>query len=312
MVAAVAHGLYGNQAYIAEQIHTKTCDAETLLKKVADEWLQRIPAAYATGTATITGNDGAVIPAITVLQHQDGRQYRTTDEAIITGGTATLNLVAMEAGTRSHITDGVLSLISPITGVDGDVSAATVSAGAEIEDIERLRDRLLDKQQNPPLGGKDYDYVAWAKAAHVDVTKVWITPHENGIGSIVLRFVTEDLADPIQTAAHIQAVKSYIQTMRPAGLRNFTFEAPEAVELGLAFSSLTPNTPEVQQAIEAEQRDLLRRESIGGATILVSQIREAISAAEGEQDHVINLTENIALANNQFAVVGDIAWPNQQ
>jgi len=128
----------------------------------------------------------------------------------------------------------------------------------------------------------------------------------------VLRFVIEGLANPIPTQAHIDAVRSYLLTVRPSGLRNFSVEAPTALELGLAFTSLTPNSLAVQGAITAELRDLLRREATGGSTILLSQIRESISAANGEQDHVINLTENVIATPQQFPVLGDIQWPVEQ
>ncbi len=124
-----------------------------------------------------------------------------------------------------------------------------------------------------------------------------------------MRFVSENLANPIPDAPLITLVTNYINTQRPAGLRNLTVAAPTAVPMDLVFTSLASNTLSVRAAIEAEVKDLIRREYVAGGTLLLSHIREAISRATGETDHVITLAANLTYTASQFPVWGTPTWP---
>lgn len=312
VIAGVAHELYGNQAWIAKQISLHDADEERLVDEAATLGIPRIPPQYSGGTLTFTGNSGVLIAADRFLQDDSGALFKTTADVTTASGTAQATIVAMEAGLAGNLVQGSsLTLLEPIVGIDNTatVDAPGLSGGADIEAIERLRERVIARKQEPPMGGNSYDYVAWAKAASVDVTRAWPFFHENGIGSVVVRFVTEDLASPIPTQPIIDVVSAFMDTVRPAGTRNFVVEAPTAKPMNLTFSSLMPNTPEVQTAINAELLDLIRLEGKPGSIIPISKIREAISRATGEQDYNISLNTDISYSDSQFPTLGTTTWP---
>jgi uncharacterized phage protein gp47/JayE len=65
----------------------------------------------------------------------------------------------------------------------------------------------------------------------------------------------------------------------------------------------------VREQVAAELSDLLRREAEPGGTILISHIREAISTAVGEVDHVVvSPVANVAHAPHEMPVTGEITW----
>jgi len=65
----------------------------------------------------------------------------------------------------------------------------------------------------------------------------------------------------------------------------------------------------VQAAVEASLRDLIAREAEPGGTLLISRIREAISIAAGESDHVLTSpTTNQTAAAGEIFTMGAIAW----
>ena len=138
---------------------------------------------------------------------------------------------------------------------------------------------------------------------------------ELGLGTVTVRFMTDDTtADGIPDGASVAAVQALIdQEDRRPVTADVTVVAPVAKPLDLVISGLTPASAEVQAAVIANLTDLLRREASPGATILLSHIREAISIAAGEHDHVLVSIAGAAPADfettsSQIATLGDVTF----
>ncbi|MGO2354629.1 MAG: baseplate J/gp47 family protein [Marinomonas foliarum] len=309
-VAGVSHGLHGHLVYNADQLFDDSCDDETLLRRAAEVGIFRIQAYRAAGTATITGNNGAQLLTETLLQSDSGVTYRITAAATIVDGLAIVNLTAVDAGAAGNLNAGTtLRFVSTQLDIDSEVTVINMAGGSDIETIKRVRERLADRRKNPAMGGNKADYVAWVLAAHSDITRAWCYPNESGLGTVTVRFVTEDLDSPIPSQTHIDAVKALVDVERPAGMKRFYALAPAPKSLDLVFTFLSPNTTAVRTAIIAELQDLLRREAAPGATLYISKIREAISLATGEENYVITLTDDVSSLAGEFLVLGDITWP---
>lgn len=308
-LAGASHELHGHLDYLARQIIIDTAEVE-YLERWASVWgVQRRAAEFAVGSVTFTGTNGSVIPEGTLVQRQDGAQFETTAEATIASGTATAAVQAVTAGAAGNTAAAVtLSLVQPVSGVQ---SAATVAAGgltngSDTEDDDSLRARLLARIQEPPHGGAAHDYIAWALEVP-GVTRAWVYPMEMGPGTVTVRFVRDNDASPIPDAAEVAAVQAHIEEVRPVTAEVFVV-APVAVPLNLTIQ-IAPDTTAIRAAIEAEIRDLMQREAEPGGTILVSHLREAISIAPGEFDHVlVSPAANVTHTAGQLAVLGTITW----
>jgi len=304
------HGLYGYLDWIAAQVLPDTAESE-LLDRHASIWLTtaRIPAAYAVGQAVVTGASGTVIPAGAVFQRADGAEYATDAEATVAGGTATIALTAVDAGQSGNAAAATtLSLATPISGLTATatVTAGALTGGADTESDEALRARLLARIRQAPHGGAAFDYVTWALEV-AGVTRAWVSPGELGAGTVTVRFVRDDDASMIPDAAEVAAVQAYIDERRPVTAA-VTVAAPIADALNFTLQ-LTPDTTACRAAVEAELRDLIRREAEPGGTILLSHIREAISLAADETDHVLTVpAANVTHATGHMAVFGVITW----
>lgn len=309
MHAGAVHGLYGYLDWLARQILLDTADAE-ILERHASIWgVTRVPAAFAVGQATATGTNGTIIPAGTVFKRADGAEYAADAEVTVAGGVATLALTAVEAGQAGNAAGNTtLNLVTPIAGLNSaaTVTAAGLTGGADTETDTALRARLLARIQQPPHGGAKADYIAWAKEV-AGVTAAWCYPGELGPGTVTVRFIRGNDASIIPDAAEVAAVQAYLDERRPVTAA-VTVVAPVAVPLNFSIQ-LTPNTSAVQAAVEAELRDLLLREAEPGATILLSHIREAISLAAGETNHVLVApAADVTHTTGQMAVFGSITW----
>lgn len=309
--AGLAHGLYGYIDTKEKNFLPDTGDEASVLRWANLLGITRQAPVAATGTAQATGTEGKVIPAGRQLRSSTGVLYAVDEDATIASGVATIALTALDRGSAGNLPAGTaLSFTQPVAGV---LSTVTVQApglvsGSDIETIEALRVRVLDRMKAPPKGGSASDYIEWAKAAHPDVTRAWVAGQEMSDNSVTVRLVTDDAPDGlIPTEAVLQQVADYISIRRPVTAEVYVV-APTAVPLDLEIS-ISPTTQAVKDAVAAELADLIKREAEPGGTILLSRINEAISNAAGESDHVTTSpTANIEHETGEIAVLGDITW----
>ncbi|HEY1035538.1 MAG TPA: baseplate J/gp47 family protein [Pseudoxanthomonas sp.] len=308
-LAGASHELHGRLDYIARQVIIDTADVE-YLERWASVWgVRRKAAEFASGSVVFTGTSGAVIAAGAVLQRQDGALFETTAEATIIGASATVTVRAQAAGVAGNTAAGIkLTMQQPSSGVQvaATVASGGITGGSDTESDDALRARLLARIQQPPHGGAAHDYVAWALEVP-GVTRAWVAPMEMGPGTVTVRFVRDGDGDIIPDTAEVDAVQEYIEERRPVTAEVFVvapIDAPQDFTV-----QLSPNSASAQAAVTAELADLLQREGEPGGTILVSHVREAISIAAGEFDHVlVSPTSNIALGSGEIATLGTITF----
>jgi len=312
MHAGAVHGLYGYLDWLALQLMPDTAEQEHLERWASIWGVSRRAAVAATGLADFTGTNASVIPAGTLLQRSDGVEYTTDAEATISGGVASVAITAAIPSVDGNADVGVsLTLVSPIAGVQSQVyvAAGGVTGGDDTETDDSFRNVLLRRIQQPPHGGAQHDYIQWAGESHASITRTWVYPQELVANGVTVRIMTDDAtANGIPEQTVIDAAQAYIDTQRPV-TADVVVVAPVAVALDLTISGLSPSTVTVKEAIEGEITDLIRRESEPGGTLLISHIREAISIASGEIDHVLTSpVADVTHATGEIAVMGTITW----
>lgn len=308
ILAGGLHGLYGYLDWLAVQLFPDTCET-TFLDRWASLWgVARTAATTATGSAAFTGTSGSVIPAGTALTRADGAEYVTTAEATLADGQAVAAVAASEAGADGNTGSGtLLTLSSPVEGVNATATAGELAGGADAETDTSLRSRLLARIQQAPHGGADFDYVTWALEV-AGVTRAWVYPQELGAGTVTVRFMMDaTYSDGIPLEADVAAVQDYIDALRPVTV-DLWVVAPTPVALNPTIK-LSPNTAAVRAAVEAELADLIMREAEPGGTVLISHLREAVSIAVGESDHELSSpTANVGHNTGEICVLGEITW----
>jgi uncharacterized phage protein gp47/JayE len=307
--AGAMHLLYGFAAYIAKQLMPDTAEAEFLERWAAIWGIFRKLATYTTFNAVFTGTNGTVIPVGTELSRSDGTLYVTTLAGTIASGTATIPCASNDKGTGPNLDGGeVLSMTAPIAGVDSQptVSGTGIIDGSDKEDDTSLLARLLDRIQTPPHGGNENDYETWALEV-AGVTRVWVYPLYYGDGTVGVTFVRDDDSGSIiPDAAEVTELQDYIDARRPV-TADVTVFAPAAVPLNFTISGISDLT--VRAAVEAELADLIRREAEPAGTLYLSRINEAISAAQGEFDHVMTVpAANVTTTAGQLTTMGTVTW----
>lgn len=306
--SGAVHLVYGFMVWVAKQVMPDTAELEHL-DRWADIWgVTRTAATFTKGSVTFTGLAGSSIPAGTKVRRADGVEFEVDIGVVFVTTSIAANVTAVTAGAAGNTDSGTeVTLVSPISGVDSTATAGALTGGADQEGDDALRARMLKRIQEPPHGGAEHDYEQWALSIS-DVTRAWVFPEHLGVGTVGVTFVVDDLpTGPIPDAAKVTEVQDYLDTVRPVTADATAF-APTAVPLNPQIT-LTPNTAEVQAAVEASLEDMVRRDAVPGGTILVSHLREAISIAAGETNHVLNSpSADVTHTTGQLATLGTITW----
>lgn len=315
-LAGHAHEHFGYLAAMAIQRFPKYATGQ-YLQDLAD-WY-RVPRQFATpatGTITCSGTVGTNVPEGTLWQRDDNVQYRVTvTTAIGGGGTAS---VPVEATTRGNTTNTPASTQLTITSPLANISAtATVGSngllgGSNDETEQAWRERIQFEAANPPGPGTRDDYIRWTRQVP-GVTRAWCYPNEGGAGYVVVRFLMqEDSLHPngVPTPGDVTAVRNSLLTKIPVQAQEgLSVLAPTTQGVNFNIQLVAADTPTIRAEVEAELRDLLVRQVEPGGVLYISQIRQAISNAEGEVSHnLLAPAANITAARNAILVFGAITW----
>lgn len=306
--AGAVHLLYGFLDWIAKQCIIDTAEKEYLERWAAIWKITRKTAGFANGQAAFIGTVGSTIPNGTIVQRQDGIQYKTLGDTVFGAGPLVVSVLALEAGEAGDFDAGLpIFLLSPIAGVQSTGTSATkIEGGIDTESDKRLLARLLARIQQPPHGGADFDYVMWALEV-AGVTRAWVYPRQLGAGTVTVLFVCDDLPDIIPTPAKVAEVQTYINARRPVTAEVYVL-APVPDPLNMTIK-LLPNSVAVRAAVTAEVADLIVRDSKPGVPTLISRLRESVSLAAGEADNaIVTPTADVPHATGHMATVGTLTF----
>jgi uncharacterized phage protein gp47/JayE len=347
--AGTTHLLYGRLYWNFLQLFPDTAELE-YLEQWASIWgVRRSPATRGSGLITASAQSGARIMANDLLQIDGGNlQYRVRTQASEFNGQIRAPIDAVAFGLQSNIpTDTVLRFQTVRTGVApiATVLPEGVVGGADEDTDEELLQALLNRIQQPPHGGNKNDYEQWMYQVS-GVTRAWCYPLERGLGTVVLRFMMDDVRavgtpgelqgnDGVPTNGDCEVVWRYIDTVRPVTADlgpNDSLElqppydpadpVPPLVPWGWGYAfppfpkaqpvviqGLTPDSLDIRAAIEAELRDMIRHDTEPGKTLQLSAYYLAIGTAPGvRQYRLVTPAADVTTLPGEIVTLGPISF----
>lgn len=314
--AGLAHLTLRYIDWLSRQFLPDTAETEWL-DRHGDIWLVnadgtvgRKSATYAEGSVTFTGLEGLVVPIGMQLVGANGVLFETTVEATLGSQETEIPVRAIDAGVEGNFDAGIsMQVVAPMANMDGTVTVVSLTGGADEEDDDDLRLRVLERIRNPPMGGSLEDYVNWTLRVS-GVTRAWAA-QEMGIGTITVRFMMDDLRstnDGFPTPTDIQAVKNYLDTVRPVAVKDYFVQAPLKQRIDFHLTTLNPDTTAVRAAIEESIKEMLDERAAPGQTIYAAWKYDAISRATGVRSFNLTTTDDVMLSAGHMAHFGDIFY----
>lgn len=317
VVAGAVYEVYLRLEWLYRQIFASTATGEHLDRHAYEVGLSRKPATYARGSVTVTGVVGETVPAGRRFLRADGRAFETVTPVVISGsGRATLIVQATDAGAAAITAAGQVltreGVYEELTS-NATVGSAGLAEGAEAESDDALRERILFRRRNPPMGGAISDYKIWTESV-VGVRKAWVAAYSNG-GRMVAVYVLSDGygVKALPTNSVLDAVRAKIEEERPV-CAPYTVTAPVAKTINVAIQGLTPSSAAVRDEVERELIDLFYERAMvalpGSAlTFPTSWLSAAIDAAAGEERHrLVSPSADVPLSPGDYPVLGTIEF----
>lgn len=328
VVGGVAFGLERFIAWGVDQKFIRDCAPEQLDRHGAEMKppVPRKRAAQARGAVTVTATGAVTLATGAILTRSDGAQFSVDAGLVLAGaGTGTVAVTAVAAGGDGNT--AALAALSASAGLTGPatfaVSAGGIGGGADVEGHEPYRARLLFAKAYPDHGGAAPDWYRYTLAIP-GVTRAFIEPLGHGRGTVVI-YPFFDLTRPngIPLESDWQIVEQELRRVGPgAGLP--VVRIAQAVPVNIVYSGLSPNTPEVQQAVAAEIATMFFVNSrVAGSAephpsmpflctpeiFSRSWLVQAAANATGEHRHVlVQPVADIGLASGQTAVPGTLTF----
>jgi uncharacterized phage protein gp47/JayE len=325
VLGGALHLVYGFLDYMKKQLFASSADSEYLERQGSEYGISRNAGVQATGGISGTGTTGITIPAATRVQSESGNVYTFDSDVTIAGGVFTADITAEEIGTEYNESVGAtLSFVSPVANVDSTVliDSGGITGGTDEEEDEDYRNRILTRKRQPPHGGAEFDYEAWALEVP-GTTRSWSIPLYQGPGTIGLAFVRDDDDSLIPTPTQREEMYNYIVSHTDPET-GFTIGIPVTAQPGffvIPITALTvnfhilisPNTTVVQNSIQERLEDLFQAAGGPAVTLSISEMYEAIVSAIGEvRSKIISPSADVAAAVNQVHVLGDITYGDYQ
>jgi uncharacterized phage protein gp47/JayE len=315
--------------WLSLQLMPDTAETEWL-DRFGDIWrpggASRKPATFATGVVNVTGLAGVTVPAGSQLRADIGggatATFQTT-AAITMGSSATpASVVSLTAGATGLVVGSILTFSVGIAGIDGGAAIASIVDGVAQEIDDALRVRVLDRIRQPPVGGDAADYVQWVMATPgVNVTRAWCSPLEMGLGTITVRFMTDDMVNNrvgFPSAADIATVTTNLDKVRPVAIKDRWILSPIPEPIDFTISNLSPDTVAVRSAIAKSVAAMLfsraaPANAINGVarpatTIYRSWVSNAISAVAGIDRFTLTMKDHPMPYGAALAVLGTIVY----
>lgn len=323
--AGLAHLCLKYITWISEQIFPDKADDDWLRNRHAKIWLGGDKAAtFASGIASATGVAGSVIPAGTRIAASIGnsvRSYETTELVTLSGDETPVPVISLVSGAIGNLEPGTdLTFVSPPAGVDATLNVISIIGGVDAEQTEDLRSRVIQRIQNPPMGGAAEDYVKWALDIP-GVTRAWCAPLEMGIGTVTIRFMMDTLRasqNGIPTSIDVEIVKEALDRVRPVATKDRFVVAPIPEPISFTIYNLQPDNASTRAAIEVSLKAMISDRAapahakngvtIPAKTIYQAWLSSAIMDTDGVDSFELDAGDFVMPSNGSIAVLGSVSY----
>lgn len=248
-----------------DRAFVSTATGEDLDLAGADNGLPRKAATYSQVLVRVSGLEDQVVSSSVKISYSNVVFTAIEAKTIPAAGYVDVIFQCNTAGTVGNVAEGtVFSFDGNYYGLTSAIAASKGVGGAEREDDESYRERILYKIQNEASSGNEAHYKIWAESVD-GVASAKIVPLWNGNGTVKVLISTPDKSTPTQTL--IDEVAAYIETQRPIGA-TVTVDSIEYVNINVVATVTLSDIGSISNVTEEFNAALAQYLSTYGLTTI--------------------------------------------
>lgn len=321
VLAGLSHEFELRMGYLARQLFASTSDLAYLRLQGSEVGIFQKVASAASGAISGEGEANRVYPAGIRFVSGNNTYVSTAPAQASTLGVVVFMVQSEDKGAATNRdAGGLLSLsdpaLQPTLSASFSVGDDGLGGGADVEDVEDFRARILFRKANPPGAGKLSDYERIVRDVP-GVLKAWAYRDSLTPSFLVVFFLFDGRPDRIPTEGDTLVVQAALDAQRLIRVNDSVVEAPTPVALDPVIANLTNDTEAVRAAITAAIEAVLyerARPGVPSDVFVLSRnwIAEAISQVVGEERHKLNWpADDLPYTNGQYPVVGTVSFVNE-
>ncbi len=310
-VAAQIYALHVQCEWVTNQCFPQSAEGEYLDHHAEMRGLKRRAAVAAGGNIRFYV-DAAVaadifIAAGTVCMTAGLIRFKTTESVTLNAGSLYVDAAAqaMEAGTTGNVSMGsILSMSVAPVGVSRCSNPNAFSGGADEEDDDTLRARVLNSYKRMPNGANAAFYEQGALSFD-EVAAVTVLPRKRGVGTVDLVVAT---AAGVPNNALLQELTAYFETKREIAV-DLAVLAPKTVTVNMVVT-IQVEENEKFAVVAAAVRAMLQKWFTGerlGKNVLLAELGSLVFSVDSVSNCAISIpAADLAIAGDELPVLGTI------
>ena len=310
-LAAQVCSLYIQADWLSRQAFPQTAEGDYLDYHAQLRSLERKPAAAAQGVVRFTAGEvmdaPRDIPQGTVCMTAGLVRFETTEPVVLQAGelTAEAPVRALEPGAAGNVAAGaILSMAVAPAGISVCVNPQPCVGGADREDDEALRERVLDTFKRLPNGANAAFYEQGALSFD-QVAAAAVVARPRGVGSVdvVPATLTGLPGDDL-----LKELQAYFEARREIAV-DVLVRAPETqpVDLSVQIAADEGRDPaQVLAGVEKTVREWFTGKLLG-QSVLLARLGDLIYHCDGVANYtIISPTQDIAVAKDVLPVLNTL------
>lgn len=296
-----------------------------------------------TATATTAGDHNLASGVSVTISGASNSEYNITADIVVTASnqfeyqvsgsppdepgtsatasftTASVPVESNDFGVSVNLDNGtIMRLQSPLAGIDDEMTVdfGQIGGGTDQETENQLRERMLDRIQNPVAQFNAAAITEQAKTIN-GVTRVFVQEITPEVGQVTIYFMRDNDTDPIPSGSEVSVVEAAIFEIVPANtdFSDVFVLAPTPVTTDFTFGSITPDTATMRTAIEDNLRQFFDERTSVGVNIDEDAYRSAIfnTIDPTTGDRVLTFTlsspaGDITINSGEIGVLGTVTY----
>lgn len=298
--------------FVGRQTFPQTAEGEYLDRHAGIRGLERGPAAFAAGklrfTVSAAGEKAVSVPSGTACMTAAGVEFVTTAAAEIAAGSLFCDAPAQAvlAGAAGSVpAESVVYMEHAPQGVEGVYNPSAFSGGADAENDESLRERVLASYRKLP-NGANAAYYEEQTLAVPGVAAVSVIPKRRGVGTVDI--IITDATGPAG-AELISAVREKLSAQREICV-SISVLAPAAVSVDVT-ASVTAESGCDAEAVRAAVSSAVAAYFTGerlGEDVLRAKLGSIIYGVAGVKNYsLLSPSADVSVGADELPVLGGLA-----